>query len=204
MPRYRDSICQIVITCLYGSRFANGMHGNSKLSMGIFANMDFKKLYNQYKDIIPYGVFGVLTTVVNIVSYWLAAHPLGLSVMASTVIAWFLSVLFAYVTNRKWVFHSEAEGFEAIVKEMVSFFGCRLATGFVDLACMFVFVDVLHLDDVVIKVIANVIVIVLNYVASKLVIFKHGDKEDGQLQGDGSSLSPSDSVMGEASVENAD
>ena len=180
------------------------MHGNSKLSMGIFANMDFKKLYNQYKDIIPYGVFGVLTTVVNIVSYWLAAHPLGLSVMASTVIAWFLSVLFAYVTNRKWVFHSEAEGFEAIVKEMVSFFGCRLATGFVDLACMFVFVDVLHLDDVVIKVIANVIVIVLNYVASKLVIFKHGDKEDGQLQGDGSSLSPSDSVMGEASVENAD
>ena len=179
------------------------MHGNGKtISMGIFANMDFKKLYDKYKDIIPYGVFGVLTTLVNIVSYWVAAHPLGLSVMASTVIAWFMSVLSAYVTNRKWVFHSEAEGFEAIVKEMVSFFGCRLATGFVDLACMFVFVDVLHLDDVVIKVIANVIV--LNYVASKLVIFKHGDKEDGQPQDDGSSLSPSDSAMGVASVENAD
>lgn len=180
------------------------MHGNGKLSMGIFANMDFRKLYDKYKDIIPYGVFGVLTTLVNIVSYWLAVHPLGLSVMSSTVIAWFLSVLFAYVTNRKWVFHSEAEGFEAIVKEMVSFFGCRLATGFIDLACMFVFVDVLHLDDVVIKVIANVIVIVINYVASKLVIFKHGGKEDGQRQGDGSSLSPSDSAMGGASVENAD
>ena len=87
---------------------------------------------------------------------------------------------------------------------MVSFFGCRLATGFVDLACMFVFVDVLHLDDVVIKVIANVIVIVLNYVASKLVIFKHGDKEGGQLQGDGSSPSPSDSAIDVVSVENAD
>lgn len=172
--------------------------------MGIFTNMDFKKLYDQYKDIIPYGVFGVLTTVVNIVSYWIAAHPLGLSVMTSTVIAWFLSVLFAYVTNRKWVFHSEADGFEAIVKEMVSFFGCRLATGFVDLACMFLFVDVLHLDDVVIKVIANIIVIVLNYVASKLVIFKHGNKEDGHPQGDGSSPSPSDSAMDVESVENAD
>ena len=201
MPRYRGFICQIVITCLY----INGMHVNGKtISMGIFANMDFKKLYDQYKDIIPYGVFGVLTTVVNIVLYWLAAHPFGLSVMASTVIAWFLSVLFAYVTNRKWVFHSEAEGFEAIIKEMVSFFGCRLATGFVDLACMFVFVDILHLDDVVIKVIANVIVIVLNYVASKLVIFKHEDKEGEQLQDDGSSLSPSDSAMDVASVENAE
>lgn len=180
------------------------MHGNGKLSMGIFADMDFKKLYDKYKDIIPYGVFGVLTTVVNIVSYWIAAHLLGLSVMASTVIAWILSVLFAYVTNRKWVFHSEAEGFEAIVKEMVSFFGCRLATGFVDLACMFVFVDVLHLDDVVIKVIANIIVIVLNYVASKLVIFKHGDEGDVPQQDSCSSPSPSDSAMGGASVENAD
>lgn len=140
--------------------------------------MDFKQLYEKYKDIIPYGVFGVLTTLVNIVSYWFAAHPLGLSVIASTVIAWFLSVLFAYVTNRKWVFHSEAVGFNAIMKEMISFFGCRLATGFVDLACMFIFVDVMHLNDVVIKVIANVIVIVLNYVASKLVIFKHSDKTD--------------------------
>lgn len=139
--------------------------------------MDFKHLYEKYKDIIPYGVFGVLTTLVNIVSYWVAAHPLGLSVVTSTIIAWFLSVLFAYVTNRKWVFHSEAVGFDAIMKEMVSFFGCRLATGFVDLAFMFIFVDVLHLNDVVIKVISNIIVIVLNYVASKLVIFKHSDNQ---------------------------
>ena len=67
--------------------------------------MNIEKLWDKYKDIIPYGVFGVLTTLVNIVSYWIFAHPFGLSVMVSTVLAWILSVLFAYLTNRKWVFH---------------------------------------------------------------------------------------------------
>lgn len=162
------------------------------------SNMDFKQLYEKYKDLIPYGIFGVLTTVVNIASYWVAAHPLGLSVVVSTVIAWILSVLFAYVTNRKWVFHSEAVGFNAIIKEMASFFGCRLATGFIDLACMFVFVDVLHFDDVAIKVIANVIVIVLNYVASKLVIFKHGGNEGEAVDIGSSPISSGDEVCSDS------
>ena len=131
------------------------------------------QLIKKYKDILLYGIFGVLTTVVNIVTYWVAAHPLGLSVMVSTVIAWIVAVLFAYVTNRKWVFHSQAEGTKEIVQEIVSFFACRLATGVVDWACMFIFVDLLHFNDVIIKAAANVLVIILNYVASKLVIFKH-------------------------------
>ena len=59
--------------------------------------MNIEKLWDKYKDIIPYGVFGVLTTLVNIVSYWIFAHPFGLSVMVSTVLAWILSVLFAYL-----------------------------------------------------------------------------------------------------------
>lgn len=132
-----------------------------------------KILYQKYKDIIPYAVFGVLTTVVNIAVYWAAAHPLALPTMPSTVIAWVAAVLFAYVTNRKWVFHSEAHTSEAIIKELISFFGCRLATGVVDWACMYIFVDVFQLNDVVIKTLANVVVIVLNYVASKMVIFRH-------------------------------
>lgn len=130
-------------------------------------------LFAKYKDVIPYAFFGVLTTVVNMVVYWVAAYPLGLSVMGSTVIAWITAVLLAYVTNRKWVFHSQAEGIKEIVQELVSFFACRLATGVVDWACMFIFVDLLHFNDVIIKAAANVLVIILNYVASKLVIFKH-------------------------------
>ena len=137
--------------------------------------MDLKRLYEKYKDIIPYAVFGVLTTGVNILVYWLAAHILGLGVMPSTIIAWVAAVLFAYVTNRKWVFHSEAHEASQILKEIASFFACRLATGVVDWIFMFVFVDVLHLNDVVIKAIANIVVIILNYVASKLIIFKHGE-----------------------------
>lgn len=131
-----------------------------------------KELINKYMDIILYGVFGVLTTVVNIVSYWIMAHPLGMGTMVSTVIAWVLAVLFAYFTNRKWVFHSKATGTQAIMKEIGSFFACRIVTGVVDWACMFLFVEVLVFNDVIVKVFANIFVIILNYVASKLIIFK--------------------------------
>lgn len=73
-------------------------------------NEKLKALYEKYKDLIPYVIFGVLTTIVNYVSYWLFAHPLGCGTVFSTAVAWVLSVLFAYVTNRRWVFHSEAKG----------------------------------------------------------------------------------------------
>lgn len=138
--------------------------------------MNIKKLYEKYKDVIPYLFFGVCTTIVNVVSYWICAHPLKFGVLPSTIIAWILAVLFAYVTNRKWVFHSEASGAREIIREIGSFFGCRLATGVVDWLCMIVFVDFLNFNDVIIKFIANVIVIILNYIASKMVIFKRKDK----------------------------
>lgn len=135
--------------------------------------MKFRELFEKYKDLIPYAVFGALTTLVNIVAYWLFAHPFGMPVLVSTIIAWFLSVLFAYVTNRKWVFHSEADTVKAVLKEIVSFFACRIGTELVDLAAMFIFVDLLHMNDMAVKIIANVVVIILNYAASKFVIFKH-------------------------------
>ncbi len=135
--------------------------------------MNIKELIKKHKDLIPYGVFGVLTTLVNIVVYWIMAHPIHLRVVPSTVIAWIASVLFAYVTNRKWVFHSDAFTKSAIIKEVIYFFSCRLATGILDWVIMYVFADRLAFSDVIVKCIANVIVIVLNYVASKVFIFKH-------------------------------
>jgi len=130
-----------------------------------------KKLLAQYKDVIPYLFFGVCTTLVNVVVYWLVARFLHMDVMPSTIVAWFAAVLFAYFTNRKWVFHSNAHGRAEITRELFSFFGCRLATGVVDWVCMFIFVDLLLWNDVFIKFAANVLVIVLNYIASKLLIF---------------------------------
>lgn len=134
------------------------------------------QLIEKNRDVIPYAVFGVLTTLVNIGSYWLMAHPMGLPVMASTVIAWILSVLFAYLTNRKWVFHSEAVTTKEVIHEMIMFFAARVATGVIDWASMFVFVDLMKMNDVVIKTLANVVVIILNYVASKFLIFRHCEK----------------------------
>ena len=129
-------------------------------------------LIKKYKDVIPYLFFGVCTTLVNIGGYWICAHFFHIGTMSSTVIAWILAVLFAYFTNRKWVFNSDASSAEEIAKEVASFFGCRLATGVIDWAMMLVFVTLLGLNDVVIKTVANIVVIVLNYVASKLIIFK--------------------------------
>lgn len=93
--------------------------------------------------------------------------------MPSSVIAWFFSVLFAYMTNKKWVFHSEATTSLETIKEFFSFLGCRMATGIVDWVCMFVFVLLIGFNDVFIKFEANVLVIVLNYIASKWIVFKH-------------------------------
>ena len=131
-----------------------------------------KKFCDKYSDMIPYLIFGVLTTLVNIAAYWLLAHPLGLPTVPSTVIAWVLAVLFAYVTNRKWVFHSEATTRQEIIKEGVSFYLCRLGTGVLDWLGMYVMVVVLHWNDLIVKVALNIVVIVLNYVASRLIVFR--------------------------------
>ena len=134
--------------------------------------MNIKEMIKKYKDVILYLFFGVCTTAVNVISYWFFSHVLHGGVAVSTVAAWVLAVLFAYVTNRKWVFHSTAVKRDEILKEIASFFGCRLATGILDLLCMVVFVDLLEWNDMIIKIAANILVIILNYAASKLLIFK--------------------------------
>lgn len=93
--------------------------------------------------------------------------------MYSTVISWIVTIVTVYFTNRKWVFHSEAVGTKSILKEFVNFLVCRLGTGFLDWGCMFLFVDVLHFNDVLIKTLSNILVIVINYLASKFIIFRH-------------------------------
>ena len=125
-----------------------------------------------HMDILLYLVFGVLTTLINVAVYGVCADVIHLDVMVSTIIAWILAVLFAYVTNRKWVFHSTVTDKNGLIKELIAFFGCRLGTGVIDLIMMFVFVEIMKLPGMFTKFLANIFVIVLNYVASKVVIFK--------------------------------
>ena len=111
-----------------------------------------------------YLIFGTLTTVVNIVVYYLFSNIIHMNYLFSNAVAWFLSVLFAYVTNRKYVFDSKNN---QIIKEAISFFGSRLATGIMDMVLMWFLVNFN-----VAKVVVNVIVVILNYILSKLVVFK--------------------------------
>lgn len=138
------------------------------------STMNIKQLYDNYKDILYYCIFGVLTTLVNIIVYWIAAHLIGIRTVPSSVIAWIAAVSFAYLTNRKWVFHSEAHTVSKIIREVIAFFVCRLGTGVFDWVFMYVTVDCLKWNDVWMKLIANILVIVMNYVASKLIVFKKG------------------------------
>ena len=131
-----------------------------------------RKVAEKYSDVIAYLIFGVLTTVINIAVYWAAARLLGMATVPATVIAWVAAVLFAYLTNRRWVFHSEASGPREIVPEILRFFAARLATGIFDWVFMYLTVDRFHWHDVAMKVIANIIVIIGNYVLSRTVVFR--------------------------------
>lgn len=130
-----------------------------------------RKNGEKYKEIIRYGVAGVATTVINIAVYKVCYDTLGISNVPSNVLAWMLSVLFAFITNKIWVFESKSLELTLLIKETIAFFGCRLATGVLDLAIMYVTVDVMAWNSTLMKCISNVIVIVVNYVASKLMIF---------------------------------
>ena len=90
----------------------------------------------------------------------------------STIIAWAVAIMTAYLTNRKWVFESKVKGVKAVFLEMGTFFLFRLATGVLDVLFMFITVDVLDLNDMIMKFISNIIVVILNYVFSKLIIFR--------------------------------
>ncbi len=121
------------------------------------------------KELMMYFIFGVLTTVVNFVVYLLFARFLNVNYLISNVLAWFFSVLFAYVTNRIWVFESKNSN---ILKEMSLFFGGRIFSGVVDTALMYLLIGILAVGDVISKIIIQVIVVILNYVISKIIVFK--------------------------------
>lgn len=138
--------------------------------------MNFFYLFQKYKSFIAYAFFGVCTTLVNLLCYHAFYFALGVPNVPSTVLAWLFAVLFAFVTNKIWVFESKSWALSVTIPELIKFFVCRIATGVLDVAVMWFAVDKMRWNAMAWKVISNVIVIVLNYVASKLVIFVKKDK----------------------------
>lgn len=131
-----------------------------------------KKQFAKYEDIIKYLFFGVLATIVNIVVYYVFANVLEFHYMVANVIAWVVAVLFAYTTNRTWVFVSQIKDLRGICKEFMLFISCRIATLFLELAIMYVMISLMGIDDMITKYVCQVVVIVSNYVFSKLIIFR--------------------------------
>ena len=138
---------------------------------------EIKELYIKYKEIINYLVFGGCTTVVNFVSYYIPSNILGIDKIISNIIAWVVSVLFAYITNKLFVFESKTESLKESLKEMTSFVVSRLFTGALcDVGMFAIMVNVLKINDVISKLTTQVTVVILNYVISKLVIFRKEQK----------------------------
>ena len=149
-------------------------------------------LYKKYKEIIRYLFWGVMTTVVSWLTYALFAllfggltaevHVFGLSVSAAVLLAnalsWLCAVLFAYVTNKLWVFESKSWEMRVVWPELAKFFSSRAATGVLELVGVPLLTAVglnqpiLGVEGMLAKVIVTVVVVILNYVLSKLFVFK--------------------------------
>lgn len=137
-----------------------------------------KNLLIKYKGVILYLIFGVLTTVINVAAYYVSYDICGISNLVSTMIAWVIAVAFAFITNKLIVFESKKWDKDSI-KEVFNFILCRVGTGVIEVGFMYVFVDLLSFNGTIMKLITNFIVIVINYIASKLIIFKSKKDDNG-------------------------
>ena len=130
------------------------------------------KLYKKYEEIIKYLFFGVLTTLVSIVSYAIFTRLLSINYIVSNILSWILSVLFAFITNKIYVFKSNKKDKKTIFNEIFQFTFFRLLSLGIETLILYLFVDLAHINDMVMKIIAQAVVIILNYIFSKLFVFK--------------------------------
>ncbi len=136
-------------------------------------NNKFLKLCAKYREIIAYIIVGALTTIVSLASYCLLTFSLlnpndPIQLQIANIISWVISVTFAYFTNRRYVFRSKNQ---AKLKEASSFYASRLGTLLLEISIMLLFVTILHFDDKIMKIIAQFIILVSNYLLSKFFVF---------------------------------
>ena len=127
--------------------------------------------YNKYREVLLYLVFGALTTLINIIAFYVF-RKLSIEIYTSNIIAWLLSVLFAFITNKLFVFESKNKNTKENIKEAVSFFSFRILSLIFDMVFMYLMIQIIKANEMLSKVISNVLVIILNYIFSKLFIFK--------------------------------
>lgn len=128
-------------------------------------------IYKRHRETVNYLIFGVLTTVVNFVIYYILL-ALGMHYIAAQVLSWIGAVAVAYVTNRRWVFGSRASGFAAVLGEFFSFVASRIFSGAVETALLWLLVDIITVPESIAKIPVAVLTVVLNYITGKLIVFR--------------------------------
>lgn len=131
-----------------------------------------KNLVQKHWDILSYLFFGGLTTVVNYLVYLPCYNLFCLSAAVSNAIAWAVAVAFAYLTNKPFVFRSHDWSLKTVIPELTKFVTCRIGSGLLETGILFLCVDLLAWNGNVWKLITSVLVVILNYIASKLLVFK--------------------------------
>ena len=127
---------------------------------------------NKFKETFLYVFFGVLTTVVNIGIYFIFTRIFRIDYFTSNTVALIISILFAYITNKFFVFKSKSIEKILLIKEFISFISCRLLSGIVEIIIMLLMINILGINDFVVKIISNIIVIILNFIFSKYIVFR--------------------------------
>lgn len=135
-----------------------------------------KETYKKNEEIINYLIFGVLTTIISVISYLIFANLLfieknDLTVQISNVLSWICAVTFAYITNRKYVFKSKTKGKQKL-KEITNFTLARIASLILDMLTMFILFTLMHINDTIAKLIVQIIITITNYLLSKIIVFK--------------------------------
>lgn len=129
-------------------------------------------LVRAHWDIFTYLFFGVLTTIVNYMVYLPVYNLLGLSAAVSNMLSWVVAVAFAYLTNKPFVFKSHDWSAKVVVPELTKFVSCRIASGVMETVILFLTVDCMGWNGNLWKLVTQVLVVIVNYLASKLVVFR--------------------------------
>lgn len=135
-----------------------------------------QELIIKNKEIIKYLIFGILTTLVNILCFYIL-DKLNVDIYINNTISWIVSVIFAFITNKLYVFESKSLDIKTIFKEGTSFLGARIFSYFVDMGTIYLLFDGLRINKLISKIVSNIIVIIINYIFSKF-IFK---KKEGNI-----------------------
>ena len=131
--------------------------------------------YNKYKEGLLYLFFGGCSTLINILTFFIC-RQFELSIVVSNMIAWTTAVIFAFITNKLIVFDSKNMDKKVVMKETISFFIARVISLGFDMGIIYLMIDVMKIHEIISKVVANIVVIILNYIFSKLFIFKKEKK----------------------------